>query len=98
MSAARRVRYSREDGVVDWRACLQQVGPASENVAVRGSHLGLGNNPAALWVVADRLARPAGRWRPFQPPTLPGSAVLFPVPDTPPGPAGPGGSGGAGTA
>jgi pimeloyl-ACP methyl ester carboxylesterase len=78
--------YSREDGIVDWRACLQEVGPASENVAIRGSHLGLGHNPAALWVVADRLAQPAGRWRPFQPPTLPGVAVLFPEPDRPPGP------------
>jgi pimeloyl-ACP methyl ester carboxylesterase len=60
--------YSRSDGIVDWRACLQQVGPTSENVAVRGSHLGLGTNAAVLWVVADRLAQPAGGWRPFRPP------------------------------
>jgi pimeloyl-ACP methyl ester carboxylesterase len=76
--------YSREDGVVDWRACLQEIGPISENVAVRGSHLGLGHNPAALWVVADRLAQPVGRWRPFRPPALPGAAALFPAPDRPP--------------
>jgi pimeloyl-ACP methyl ester carboxylesterase len=80
--------YSREDGIVDWRACLQEVGPTSENVAVHGSHLGLGHNPAALWVVADRLAQPAGGWRPFRPPALPGAAALFPRPDAPPAGAG----------
>jgi pimeloyl-ACP methyl ester carboxylesterase len=60
--------YSRNDGVVDWRACLQQSGPTAENVAVRASHLGLGTDPATLWVVADRLAQPRGAWRPFSPP------------------------------
>ena len=76
--------YSRQDGIVDWRACLQVVGPTSENVAVPGSHLGLGHNPAALWVVADRLAQPVGRWRPFRPPALLGVSTLFPMPDRPP--------------
>ncbi len=75
--------YSRADGIVDLRACLQEVGPTSENVAVHGSHLGFGHNPAALWVLADRLAEPAGGWRPFRPPALPGAAALFPVPDRP---------------
>ncbi len=59
--------YSRADGVVAWRACLQPEGPQSENVEVRGSHLGLGFNPAALWVVADRLAQPLGTWTQFRP-------------------------------
>lgn len=71
--------YSRGDGVVDWRACLQPVGPTSENVAVHGSHLGMGHNPAVLWVVADRLAQPAGKWRQFRPPTR--LAALFPAVD-----------------
>jgi hypothetical protein len=44
------------------------------------------------------LLRFAPRGEPHPVLVLPGSAVLFPVPDTPPGPAGPGGSGGAGTA
>jgi pimeloyl-ACP methyl ester carboxylesterase len=60
--------YSRNDGVVDWRACLQETGPTAENVAVRASHLGMGTDPATLWVVADRLAQPRGGWRPFTPP------------------------------
>lgn len=68
--------YSRWDGVVDWRACLQQTGPRSENVGVHAGHLGMGHDPAVLWVVADRLAQPADDWQPFQPP--PGLARLFP--------------------
>jgi pimeloyl-ACP methyl ester carboxylesterase len=61
--------YSRSDGVVAWRACRQAEGPQSENVEVRGSHIGLGFSPAALWVIADRLAQPLGGWAPFRPST-----------------------------
>ena len=71
--------YSRWDGVVDWRTCLQQEGPTSENVAVHASHLGMGVDPAVLWIVADRLAQPRGAWRPFTPPTRFGLRALFPA-------------------
>ncbi len=57
--------YSRSDGIVAWQSCLEQVGPHTENIAVEGSHCGLGHNPAALYAVADRLAQPEGEWRPF---------------------------------
>ena len=70
--------YSRWDGVVDWRACLQPVTSTSENIAVRASHLGMGLDPAVLWVVADRLAQPLGDWRPFRRPTRFGLGALFP--------------------
>jgi pimeloyl-ACP methyl ester carboxylesterase len=70
--------YSRWDGVVDWRTCLQQEGPTSENVAVHAGHLGMGVDPAVLWVVADRLAQPLGAWRPFERPTRLGLRALFP--------------------
>jgi pimeloyl-ACP methyl ester carboxylesterase len=70
--------YSRWDGVVDWRACRQEPGPRSENVAVRASHLGMGHDPAVLWVVADRLAQPRDGWRPFRRPTRFGLGALFP--------------------
>ena len=73
--------YSRWDGVVDWRACRQQPGPTSENVAVRSSHLGMGHDPAVLWVVADRLAQPRDAWRPFERPTRFGLGTLFPAED-----------------
>jgi len=73
--------YSRWDGVVDWRACRQQPGPRSENVPVHSSHLGMGHDPAVLWVVADRLALPRDEWRPFQRPTRFGLGALFPAED-----------------
>jgi pimeloyl-ACP methyl ester carboxylesterase len=54
--------YTRTDGVVPWRACLEPDSPTSENVAVEGSHCGLGHNPAAVRVILDRLALPDGTW------------------------------------
>jgi pimeloyl-ACP methyl ester carboxylesterase len=72
--------YSRWDGIVDWRDCLQRSGPNSENVEVRGSHLGLGHHPAVLWTVADRLAQPTNQWRPFQIPKRGPLAALFGAP------------------
>ncbi|HJX43213.1 MAG TPA: alpha/beta hydrolase-fold protein [Geodermatophilus sp.] len=60
--------YSRWDGVVDWRSCRQRPGPRAENVGVHASHLGMGHDPAVLWLVADRLARSGDGWTPFVPP------------------------------
>jgi pimeloyl-ACP methyl ester carboxylesterase len=60
--------YTKMDGIVSWRACIDEEGPLAENVAVFGSHAGLGHNPAVLWVIADRLAQPEGTWKPFSPP------------------------------
>jgi pimeloyl-ACP methyl ester carboxylesterase len=62
--------YSKLDGVVAWRACLDDPAPRAENVAVYASHFGFGHHPAVLWVVADRLGQPAGEWAPFRPPAL----------------------------
>lgn len=64
--------YSRSDGVVAWQACREIEGRQSENIEVRGAHLGLGHNAAALWAIADRLAQPAGVWKPFRPPAAAG--------------------------
>ncbi|OYQ41035.1 alpha/beta hydrolase [Rhodoferax sp. TH121] len=61
--------YSRTDGVVAWPSSLQapcQNNPHTENVEVFASHIGLGLNPSAWWVVADRLAQAAGQWKPFE--------------------------------
>lgn len=60
--------YSPWDGIVSWRACVEPAGERAESIAVVGSHFGLGMHPAVLWAVADRLAQPPGRWRPFSPP------------------------------
>jgi hypothetical protein len=60
--------YSRLDGVVAWQACIEPETPLHQNVEVRCSHLGFGVDPATLWLIADRLAVPAGQRVPFRPP------------------------------
>ena len=58
--------YSRTDGIVAWQGSIQHPDHAeTENIEVVASHIGLGLNPSAWWAVADRLAQPEGRWRPF---------------------------------
>ncbi|MDH3754731.1 MAG: alpha/beta hydrolase, partial [Acidimicrobiia bacterium] len=71
--------YTRTDGIVHWRTCLVRPGPISENVEVHGSHCGLGFNPAVAFVIADRLAQRADRWRPFRPPLWMRGAFPFPA-------------------
>jgi pimeloyl-ACP methyl ester carboxylesterase len=60
--------YSRSDAIVPWRMSLLPARERSENVEVRGSHLGLGHNPMVAVVVADRLAQRVGSWKPFRVP------------------------------
>jgi len=62
--------YTRTDGVVRWHTCIDVESKGHENVEVRGSHSGLGWNPAALAVVLDRLAQPEGQWKKFTPPLV----------------------------
>jgi len=50
--------YSRTDGVVDWRACLD---PAAEHVEVRSSHVGMSAHPDVYRVLGERLAEGARR-------------------------------------
>jgi pimeloyl-ACP methyl ester carboxylesterase len=70
--------YTRTDGIVAWRTCVQPVGPTSENIEVYGSHCGLGHNAAVAFAVGDRLAQLEGEWRPFRPPAP--LRYLFPRP------------------
>jgi triacylglycerol lipase len=48
--------YSKRDGIVDWRAC---VDPAAHAVEVTASHLGLALDPRVQDVITDALMRPA---------------------------------------
>lgn len=68
--------YSRSDGLVDWRSCLESPGYGHDNIEIRASHFGAASNPATAIAVSDRLACPLDAWRPFRPPR--GTAVLFP--------------------
>jgi triacylglycerol lipase len=47
--------YTRSDGIVDWRSCLEQNG--SPNIEVRGTHIGLAFNAEVYRNVATLLAR-----------------------------------------
>lgn len=44
--------YSRRDGIVDWRACID---PFAAPVEVRASHIGMALDPAVIAVVARAL-------------------------------------------
>ena len=66
--------FSRRDGIIDWRGCLD---PQAETVEVRTSHLGMAFDPVVLDVVARNprrrsrgagAGRSAGRpaWRKFR--------------------------------
>lgn len=59
--------FSRTDGICAWRSCVAESGPQSESVEVQSSHFGMGHHPLVLLAIADRLAQPEGRWRPFVP-------------------------------
>ncbi len=49
--------YSRSDGVVAWRACIDHHSRNVEHVAVETTHLGLGFSPEVFQIIAKRLAR-----------------------------------------
>jgi pimeloyl-ACP methyl ester carboxylesterase len=59
--------YSRTDGIVPWRACLEEDGPRRENIEVNTSHIGMSAHPAVIRIVADRLAQRPACWRPYRP-------------------------------
>ena len=48
--------YSRSDGVVDWRACIDTTSPDVENVEVRSTHIGMTIDPDVWSAIAHLLA------------------------------------------
>ena len=58
--------YSLTDAVVSSDIARLPPGDCVENVGVPASHLGMGFNPAILYLIADRLRQPEGNWRPFE--------------------------------
>jgi len=50
--------YSKSDGVVAWRAAIDERNPDVEHIEVQGSHVGLGANADVYRIVAERLHRP----------------------------------------
>ncbi len=58
--------FSKSDGIVAWRNCVEAPGPHTDNIEVCGSHCGLVVNPPVLYAIADRLAQPEDAWAPFR--------------------------------
>ncbi len=50
--------FSRRDGIIDWRSCLD---PAARTVEVSTSHLGMAFDPVVLDIVTDTLAADRAR-------------------------------------
>jgi alpha-beta hydrolase superfamily lysophospholipase len=61
--------YSKTDGIVSWRGCIEKKTERSESVEVSASHLGMVTHPQVLRVIVDRLSQPEGQWRPLKGPT-----------------------------
>lgn len=55
--------YTRSDGITAWQNCLEEETGTAENIEIAGSHSGLTHNPAALLLIAQRLAQPEGAWK-----------------------------------
>jgi pimeloyl-ACP methyl ester carboxylesterase len=50
--------FSREDGLVNWTACVDPTAGPDDNIEVTGPHVLIARNPLILSVVAQRLGRP----------------------------------------
>lgn len=48
--------YSEDDGIVDWRQCLQDETAACRNVRIAGAHTTMGSNPQAQIAIARALS------------------------------------------
>jgi hypothetical protein len=48
--------YSRRDGLVAWKACIDNNGTNVEHVEVRTTHFGFGFSPDVYKIIAQRLA------------------------------------------
>jgi len=80
--------YSKLDGVVAWRCSIEASLTGAENIHLRGvSHLGMAASPAALYLLADRLAQAEDDWKPFRPASW--QRLLYGVHDHHPRPARP---------
>lgn len=58
--------YSKTDGIVHWKCSIEDDSPYSENIEVPGaSHIGIGHNPIAMYIIANRLQYNKENWVPF---------------------------------
>lgn len=75
--------YSKFDGVVAWPCSIEESQPEGENINLRGhSHIGMASAPAALYLIAKRLAQTDASWQPYRPHGL--ARIFFDVADPAP--------------
>lgn len=60
--------FTKADGIVSWKTCIEhELNETSQNIQVRGSHIGLGVNPTVLKLIANRLQYSKDNWKKFVP-------------------------------
>ena len=52
--------FTRRDGIVSWRACIDRTSPQVRHVEVSSTHISMGLDPDVWRVISDRLAPTAG--------------------------------------
>lgn len=70
--------FTKTDGVVHWKTCVERPAPNTDNIEVYASHIGLGLNPVVYFLLAERLSVPVEEWSPFDRKAQPWRYVVFP--------------------
>jgi hypothetical protein len=71
--------YSKQDGVVPWEYCMEmEEDSIHQNIEVRGSHLGMANNPSVLKIITNRLMHSRENWEYFYPDNVMEDLLLYP--------------------
>ena len=70
--------FTKSDGIVHWRGCIERKTSMTDNIEVYASHCGLGVNPIVFFAIADRLALPENDWSPFDRKASPWRRAVYP--------------------
>lgn len=70
--------FTKTDGVVNWRGCVEQPSPLTDNIEVYSSHVGLPTNAPVMYLLADRLSQPEDAWKPFDRNSHPLLPLIYP--------------------
>ena len=57
--------FTKTDAIVAWQSCLEAPTPLTQNIEVYASHCGIGVNPVAFALLADRLVHTRESWVKF---------------------------------
>jgi pimeloyl-ACP methyl ester carboxylesterase len=55
--------YSEGDGIAHWHYCVDEPKGQTENIRVKGSHLGLTHNAAVIYALVNRLIQEDEHWQ-----------------------------------